>query len=240
MKQLILTSTVLALIISISAFTNIDPTNKPIQLTFVDHLTAGLIEQDVFVEKTPGSGKVYRILPEEREKYLDAPVYTTAKSHHHDPFDVKKCGPYKKGQALGITMGEWLGGTGTAVYECEAGWGTIKASFEKLVPNATYTMWHFFMPAPPTEPFSGTLDVPMGDRDGTQSIFTTDSKGRAKLDIKFERCLQLSNSQLASGVAIALHSDEKTYGSHPGPFGSVTHVQLFAMLPHVNDHIAGK
>ena len=39
------------------------------------------------------------------------------------------------------------------------------------------------------------------------------------MDIKFEHCLQLSNSQLASGIAIAMHSDGKTYGPDPGPFG---------------------
>ncbi|MDN5216597.1 hypothetical protein QQ020_31295 [Fulvivirgaceae bacterium BMA12] len=240
MKRLISTSAVLAIAISISAFINIDPTKEPIQLTFVDHLKAGLIEQDVYVEKTPGSGKVFRVLPEEREKYLNAPVYTTSKSHHHDPFDKQKCGPYNKGVALGMTLGEWLSASGTATYECEAGWGTLKASFENLAPNTTYTMWHFFMPAPPTVPFMGTLDIPMGDRDGKHSVFTTDAKGRASMDIKFEHCLQLSNSQLASGIAIAMHSDGKTYGPDPGPFGSVTHVQLFAMLPHVNDHIAGR
>ena len=80
----------------------------------------------------------------------------------------------------------------------------------------------------------------MGERDGTQSVFTTDADGKASLNLQFERCLQLANSQLASAVAIAMHSDGKTYGPDPGPFGSATHVQLFAMLPHVNDHIADK
>ena len=54
-----------------------------------------------------------------------------------------------------MTLGKWLGASGTATYECEAGWGTLKASFENLAPNTTYTMWHFFMPAPPTVPFMG-------------------------------------------------------------------------------------
>jgi hypothetical protein len=49
---------------------------KPITLTFVDHLKAGLIEQDVYVEKKQGSGKFYRVQPSERDSYLLADVYT--------------------------------------------------------------------------------------------------------------------------------------------------------------------
>jgi len=45
----------------------------------------------------------------------------------------------------------------------------------------------------------------------------------------------LSGDQLMSGVAIALHSDGRTYGSEPGAFGKVAHVQLFAMLPNEDD-----
>lgn len=215
----------------------IDDSSDPlkIELTFVDHLKAGLIEQDVFVEKKEGSGKVYRVLPAERDKYLSSKIYTIETAVHHDPFDAKNAGPYKKGEYLDMTLGDWLNAKGTASYTCEEGWGTFKAQFENLVPNSTYTMWHFFMPAPPTVPFTGTLDVPLGDRKGKQSIFKTDSKGRANLDVTFEHCLQMSGDQLMSGMAIALHTDGKTYGPDPGAFGKDTHVQLFAMLPNEDD-----
>lgn len=202
-----------------------------IELTFVDHIKAGLIEQDVYVEKKVGSGNVYRLTPKEREVYLQSEVYSISEENHHDPFDVGKCGPYTKGQELGFTLSEWLNATGNASYYCEDGWGRLKANFENLLPNATYTMWHFFMSAPPTVPFNGTLDVPLGSREGIQSVFKTDKNGKAKLNLLFEQCLQLSNTQLMSGLAVAYHSDGKTYGASPGPFGKATHVQLFAMLP---------
>jgi hypothetical protein len=134
-----------------------------------------------------------------------------------------------------MKLSKWLSAKGTATYVCDAGWGKLNASFENLVPNATYTMWHFFMSAPPTVPFNGTLDVPLGNRDGSQSVFKTDAKGRAVLDITFEHCLQMSDSQLMSGLAIAYHSDGQTYGGSPGPFGKASHVQLFSMLPNVDD-----
>ena len=210
-------------------------TNNTHELIFVDHLKAGLIEQDVFIEKVPGSGLVYRVLPQERQQYLDAPLYTIETPQPHDPFDVNKSGPFKKGQSLGISLRDWLGATGQATCHCEGGWGTFNATFENLIPEAVYTLWHIFVPAPPTEPFTGALELPMGDRDGTQSIFTTDCEGNAEVNLRFERCLELGNHQLKTGVAIAYHSDRKTYASSPGPFGKVTHVQLFAMLPSIKD-----
>jgi hypothetical protein len=229
--------TIVSLGLLLVSFSNvkedIDP--NPVTLTFVDHLKAGLIEQDVYVEKKQGSGKVYRVQPTEKDIYLEKELYSAREANHHDPFDVGSTGPVAMGRPLGMKLSKWLSAKGTATYVCDAGWGKLKASFENLVPNATYTMWHFFMSAPPTVPFNGTLDVPLGDRDGSQSVFKTDARGRAVLDITFEHCLQFSDNQLVSALAIAYHSDGQTYGGSPGPFGKATHVQLFAMLPNVDD-----
>lgn len=216
---------------SLSGYTQI--ANDTIRLLFVDHLKAGFIEQDVFVEKIPGSGQVYRILPSEREKYLKYPVYTTAKKQEHDPIDPAKCGPYQKGKALPFNMKEWLQAKGTATYICEDGWTKLHASFENLIPNAVYTMWHVIMAKPPVIPFTGTLNLPIGERDGSQSVFRTDENGNATLAISFDQCLELGNLQTATALAIAYHSDGKTYKGYVGPFGSVSHVQLFARLPDI-------
>ena len=72
---------------------------------FVTHIDVGLPEQDVFVEITPGSGKVYRILPSEKENYLDAPVYASADEVLHHP-SPDLAGSYQKGIALDMTMQE--------------------------------------------------------------------------------------------------------------------------------------
>ena len=244
MKNLIVRFTGLAALVlffTMSAFTT-DHTSDPeteqpkaIDLTFVDHLKAGMIEQDVYVEKVAGSGEVYRVMPDEREQYMDAEVFATAEAQSHDPFFKRNAGPYKKGESLGITLGEWLQGQGKAAYYCEDGWGVFTASFTGLMPNATYTMWHAFMAKPPTDPFPGTIDLPLGDRNGSQSVFTTDEKGNATMKVRFETCLQLTDKQLMSVLAIAYHSDSKTYGFSPGPFGKATHVQLFAVLPDIDD-----
>lgn len=220
----------IAIALTLFSFTQVG-SNKVIDLIFVDHLTAGLIEQDIFVEKEPGSNEVYRILPTEKDKYLDAPLYKSREKISHNPFDPATAGPFEKGEAMGMTLKEWLGAKGSATYVCEGGWGTLNASFENLVPNATYTIWHAFMAKTATEPFAGTIDLPLGDPSGENSIFKTDKYGKATINKKFERCLQLGANQLMSLIAIAYHSDGKTYKGDAGPFGQGTHVQIFAVLP---------
>ncbi len=200
-----------------------------VKLQFVNHLQMKLPEQDVFIEKAAGSGEVYRVTGADKD--MNAPLYAAEASVKHNPFESQAVGPYKKGRALGLTLGQWLAATGTGTYACRDGQGTVQASFAKLVPSSTYTMWYFFLPTPPTKPFTGTLDLPLGARDGSQNTFHTDAKGAVSYKASFKPCLQLSGDQLASGLAIAWHSDGKTYASDAGPFGQGTHVQLFLLLP---------
>ena len=92
-------------------------------------------------------------------------------------------------------------------------------------------MWHFFMALPPPVPFTGTLDVPLGARDGSESVFVADENGTATFSHEFAPCLQMSDTWTTAGLAIAYHSDGKTYGGHPGEFGTVTHIPIFKLLP---------
>ena len=200
-------------------------------VTFVDHVEAGMIEQDVYIERPVGSGQVYRIGPEESAFYMAAPVTGTAEPVHHAPMDAAYNGPYPKGKDLGITLGNWLAGTGSAKVRCRAGEGHVIATFDNLVPNGLYTMWYFIMADPPTDPFS-TYDLPVGARDGSDSVFQADADGHADYNVLFPNCLQGGGSQFSVGLAIAWHSDGKTYGYHPGTFGDHSHIQLFAMLPN--------
>jgi len=201
----------------------------PVKLQFVNHLQAKLPEQDVFIERAAGSAEVFRVTAQ--DKNMSAALYGTAEPVKHNPFDPNAVGPHKKGKALGITLGQWLAATGSGTYTCSKGAGTVTSSFKKLVPSAAYTMWYFFLPMPPTQPFTGTLDLPLGARDGSQNTFKSDAAGSAAYKAVFKPCLQMSGDQLASGLAIAWHSDGKTYASDAGPFGSASHVQLFLLLP---------
>jgi hypothetical protein len=200
-----------------------------IDLAFVTHLDANLPEQDVFIERVPGSGDVYRVTRGDND--MNAPLFKTAVPVPHNPFDADAVGPHPKGTAIGMTLGQWLKHQGTGTYICENGEGTLKTSFTGLVPDAVYTMWHAFTALPATTPFSGFLDLPLGARDGSTSVFVTDREGTAAFDHTFRPCLQMSDVWTTSLLAINWHSDGNTWAGSPGDFGYNAHVPLFVMLP---------
>lgn len=161
---------------------------------------------------------------------MSAPLFAAAKPQDHNPADAKAIGPYQKGRSLGITLGQWLAATGTGNYTCTSGEGAVQASFAKLVPNALYTMWYAFSPTPPAQPFRG-LELPLGARDGSQNVFRTDAQGNASFAAAFKPCLQLTGDHLVSMLAIAWHSDGKSFYGEAGPFGMTSHVQMLLRLP---------
>ncbi|MBE9551834.1 MAG: hypothetical protein IMF05_00080 [Proteobacteria bacterium] len=204
----------------------------PKELTMVDHIKAGLIEQDVFVEKEPG--KIYRISPDEFDAYKNAPIFAASTSAHHHPFNGEHNGPYEKGAPLDMTMAQWLSATGAVTYQCNAGKSDVTAHYKNLVPNAVYTMWYAYT----AKGFMGckdcpfaTIDFPVGPSDGSGSVFRTDASGSGTITASMERCVESDDPHLMAMFAIAYHSDGNTYGPSPGPVGSVSHVQLFAGLP---------
>ncbi len=200
-----------------------------IDLAFITHLEMDLPEQDVFIERVPGSGEVYRVTKGDHD--MNAPLYKAAVPVKHNPFDPTAIGPHPKGEPLGMTLGQWLRHQGTGTYTCEDGIGKLRLRFRGLVPNGVYTMWHAFIALPPTEPFSGTLDLPLGARDGSESVFVADANGNAVFEHTFMPCLEMSDVWTTSMLAINYHSDGKTYGADPGAFGFNAHVPLFVLLP---------
>lgn len=204
-----------------------------IELVFINHLQAEVVEQFVYVERETGSGLVYRVSPLDAGRYMDAPAYATADSVVISPLDHGEVGPYPRGPALGFTLGEWLAATGTAIYRCDDDVGTVQAQFDDLVPNGLYTMWYYFVPRANLDPFR-FVDLPLGALDGSDSRFTADADGQATYRAVFSPCLQLSGRQLGAFLGIAWHSDGKTYGSLPGPMSTHTHLQLFVNFPMEN------
>lgn len=205
--------------------------DRPVQLDLVFklHVDDSLAEQDIYIEREKGSGLIYR--PTKAERNLNHPLYAAAGPVKHQPFEPDALGPWKKGKALGITLGEWLAAEGRGKYECKEGTGKVSVTFHKLVPNSVYTMWHDFMAWPPTQPFTGTYDLPIGARDGSDSVFRVDANGSARVERTVKPCLQLSGEHLVADLAIAWHSDGTTYGPTPGEFGEKTHVHMYLELP---------
>lgn len=200
-----------------------------VELAFITHLDADLPEQDVYIERVADSGKFYRVTKGDHN--MAAQVYRLTKEQHHDPFDPDAVGPYEDAVPLGFTLGDWLKHQGTGTYTCTDGVGALDLSFTGLVPNGIYTMWHAFVAIPPPEPFTGTLDLPLGARDGSESMFVAEADGSKDFRHTFEPCLQMSDTWTTSMLAINYHSDGNTWGGHPGHFGKDAHIPLFVSLP---------
>lgn len=205
---------------------------KPLsfEIAFGTHLDMNLPEQDVFIERVPGSGEVFRVTTGDHN--MKAPLFKTAVEVKHNPFDPNALGPHPKGEEFGMTLGQWLKHQGTGKYTFENGEGHLDLQFSGLVPNGVYTMWHSFIALPPTEPFSGALDLPLGARDGSESVFVADASGEARFKHSFHPGLEMSDVWTTSMLAINYHSDGKTYGGVPGSFGLSAHVPLFVLLPN--------
>jgi hypothetical protein len=204
-----------------------------LELAFITHLDANLPEQDIFIEREANSNDVFR--PTKGDNNMQATLYKSARSIKHNPFDPKAIGPHAKGEPIGMNLGQWLAQKGSGTYTCQEGVAELDMSFAGLVPEGVYTIWHAFMALPPTDPFSGTLDLPLGARDGSESVFKAEADGSAKFVRSFSPCLALSNEWTTSMLALNYHSDGKTYKADPGDFGSKSHIPLFVMLPKAQE-----
>lgn len=203
---------------------------QSIELNFVTMTHDGMAEQDVFAKM--GEDEVQRIPVSKVESMKETMLFAAAGDEPpFQPMITEPTDTYPKGTELGITLGQWLAATGQGTYECDGKQATVRATFENLIPNGVYTMWNFIDADPPTDPWQG-LVLPLGARDGSQSVFEADANGNAIFEATVEPCLQLSGTQSLAGLAIAWHSDGKTYGMSPGGLGLVSHAQAMTILPH--------
>ena len=156
-------------------------------------------------------------------------AYAAAAPTQHDPFKAGEnpLGPFDKGRSLGFTLQQWLSASGIGIYSVDNGNAELDLSFKNLVPNGVYTVLCSRITFPPNPK---TVDMPCGAEDGSENSFTAGDKGLASFSLKLKP-LEASTKETASMIAVAYHSDGKTYGASPGDFGSNTHVQLFFMMP---------
>lgn len=202
-----------------------------VNVQFINHLQAKLPEQDVFVESAPGATTIVRVEGENATlaATLAKKVFAAAKAVPHDPFKVgpTPLGPYPKGASLGMTLGEWLSAGGGGTYTVDGDNAELALSFTKLVPSGTYTVWCSRLTFPPNPK---VVDRPCGETNGSQNMFKADAGGNGTFSVKMKP-LEESTKETASVIAVAYHSDGKTYGAVPGEFGLNSHVQLFFLVP---------
>ena len=211
--------------------TSIKPTSKTVSVQFVNHIQAGLPEQDVFIEKSGASNQAIRLEGNDAKdpSNLSKQVYATAKATPHDPFKLgaQPLGPFDKGSSLGLTLQQWLSATGTGTYIVDGDNAELKLSFQRLVPNGVYTLWCSRLTFPPN---ANVVDRPCGAADGSQNVLKADSNGNAVFNLKI-KTLEASSKETVSLLALAYHSDGKTYKDKPGEFGLNSHVQIFFIIP---------
>src|SRR5438552_9579531 len=101
------------------------PTKQVVNVQFVNHIQAGLPEQDVFIESSSATNQVIRVEGDAAKdaSNLAKTVYSTEAATGHDPFKLgpSPLGPFPKGANLGFTMGQWLDATGSGSYTVNGG-----------------------------------------------------------------------------------------------------------------------
>ena len=193
----------------------------------------GLPEQDVFVEDEKNATQVWRV-EGDAQKNLDTAiqnktVYAAASAIDHDPFKVgaNPLGPFSKGESLGFTMAQWMGATGGGTYTVDGDSAQLLLSFQKLVANGVYTVWCSRLTLPPNVKIE---DFPCGAADGSENSFTADASGNGSFTLTLPPLAE-SSKETVTVIALAYHSDGKTYGGSPGDFGMSSHVQLAFLMP---------
>ena len=192
----------------------------------------GTAPQETKEQATPEQKEeVFRVEGEQGKNpvNLAKAAYAAAVPTEHDPFKLGKnpLGPFPEGKSLGFTLGQWLSATGTGVYSVEGINAKLSISFKNLVPNGVYTLWCSSITFPPDPKI---VDKPCGAADGSENSFVADADGNAVFSLKLKP-LEQSTKETASVVALAYHSDGKTYGAGTGDFGLATHVQIFFLMP---------
>lgn len=189
------------------------------------------VYQTLYGVDTKAPSKVGRIEGEMAKDPINLAktVYAAATPIEHDPFKVSKnpLGPFEKGKSLGFTLGQWLAASGIGVYGVDGGNAELDLSFKNLVPNGVYTVWCSRITFPPN---FDVVDTPCGAEDGSENSFKSDEKGNGAFSLKLKP-LEASTKETVSAIALAYHSDGKTYGTSPGDFGLNSHVQIFFLLP---------
>jgi hypothetical protein len=124
-----------------------------------------------------------------------------------------------------------LAATGSGAYTVLGDKTELDLSFEKLVPNGVYTLWRATISAPPS---FRIVDIACGSPYGTDNTFVADEQGNAQVQLLTTTMPDAGEGYMPV-VAIAYHSDGKTYGEYPGAFGLNSHVQILAFVPAPGD-----
>jgi len=120
-----------------------------------------------------------------------------------------------QGIALHLTLGEWLGASGTGTVICTNGSAAAINQFSGLVPGGMYQLFrNQFTP-------QGPKRSPFGKPDASDSVFTATKDGTAVITSVLSFCPDPTD-----GVLLSYHSDGMVHGPLGGDYGVNLHNQL--------------
>jgi len=124
-----------------------------------------------------------------------------------------------QGKPLGVTLGPWLGATGSGTVTCNGSSAVVSAQLRGLIPHGLYQMTRLqFSPA-------GVKRTALGQADGAGSTFTASATGSETFTAQLPFC-----PAATEGVVVAFISDGAPHGAALGDIGINLHNQLAAHL----------
>ncbi len=182
-----------------------------------------------FTETEPGSGIVRKVSLSDP---ADTPLSSvTSEGVHVTPdnlFEGDTTAPI--GDALGLTLGDWLAATGTVSVTCSGDTSTLDATFSGLIASGVYTVWDVRVDA--VDPSIVTAFQPLGAADGSEATVVVDGAGNATYHVELAYCLTGQSDILE--LDLLYHYDGATYGPLPthtesGDLGVEGAVQLIVV-----------
>ncbi len=124
-----------------------------------------------------------------------------------------------QGQALGFSLGQWLGAKGAVTLRPRGAGAIVRVRLTGLVPNGVYSLFenHFDQQPVGFTPLDGS---------GKRNSFTAKADGSGAMTVHAPQMLTSANA-----VLLVYHSDRLTHGASRGEIGVNAHHQLIAKLP---------
>ena len=189
------------------------------------HTANNFAEQDVYVSMDQKSSLVTR--PNGSTDFT-LRLFSSDLETQRDPYLTGISATFPKGRDLGFSLRDWLKAIAEAKYTCDGQKSTFQASFTAMVPNSLYSIWYFQSKLPPGY---SAIELPIGNENGTQNLFWTDSFGNAKYFLEWEGCLPKPTRRVPVGIMAIYHSDNSQKGVYAGEVGKNSHAHILGFLP---------
>ena len=181
--------------------------------------------------------EVVRPAPEDAQRpvFLAKQVYA---AKHVIPHDLHRLGPiplgpFPKGDALGMTWGEWLAAQGDGTYVVKEGSAELNLSFHNLIPHGAYSLWC----GEQTPSYETFIEAPCGNSKGSQNQISADEWGNASLSIQLKP-LPASTQGAATILSLSYDRVAPVADEGLGGYGLNNHVQLHFKFPSLPVHMS--